>query len=387
MWSRNIVKKASTSRSIVPFSSSAIPVVEITQTRSRLEKLRDKLADEEATLEKFTNANVDPSIKRIKAPPRAYNILPKPRWLKAAPATSENYQKLRATVRELGLATVCEEARCPNIGDCWGGGDNHTATATIMIMGDTCTRGCRFCSVKTSKAPPPLDPEEPEKVSTAIAKWGLDYVVLTSVDRDDLEDQGSMHFRRVIKALKKKKEDILVEALSPDFRGRYDLVRNVATSGLDVFAHNIETVERLTPHVRDYRAKYKQSMNVLAFVKQIPYLAIGKKVAPLTKSSIMLGLGETDAEIKDVLTDLRDIDVDVVTFGQYLQPTKKHLRVQKYIHPEKFKEYQALAEDMGFKYVASGPLVRSSYKAGEFFLKNYLKEQNAKAESTTSPTP
>ena len=384
-----LVEKATFRHSALPFSSSAI-VVDVTQTRSRLEKLRDKLADEDATLEKFTNTS-DPMtaiLKRAKAPPRPSNVLPKPRWLKAAPATSENYHKLRATVRELGLATVCEEARCPNIGDCWGGGDNHTATATIMIMGDTCTRGCRFCSVKTSKAPPPLDPEEPEKVSTAIAKWGLDYVVLTSVDRDDLEDQGSLHFRKVIKALKKKKEDILVEALSPDFRGRYDLVKNVATSGLDVFAHNIETVERLTPHVRDYRASYKQSMDVLAFVKSIPYLAIGKKVAPLTKSSIMLGLGETDDEIEDVLTDLRDIDVDVVTFGQYLQPTKKHLRVQEYIRPEKFVELQKLAEGMGFKYVASGPLVRSSYKAGEFFLKKYLNDQNAKAatESTTNTT-
>ena len=374
-------------RSLVPFSS----FVEVTQTRSRLEKLRDKLADEDATLEKFTNTS-DPiasALKRVKAPPRASNILPKPRWLKAAPATSENYHKLRETVRELGLATVCEEARCPNIGDCWGGGKDHTATATIMIMGDTCTRGCRFCSVKTSKAPQPLDPEEPEKVATAIAKWGLDYVVITSVDRDDLEDQGSMHFRKVIKALKNKKESILVEALSPDFRGNYHLIKNVATSGLDVFAHNIETVERLTPHVRDYRAKYKQSMDVLAFVKHIPYLKIGKKRAPLTKSSIMVGLGETDDEIHDVLTDLRDVDVDVVTFGQYLQPTKKHLRVQEYVRPEKFVEYQALAESMGFKYVASGPLVRSSYKAGEFFLKNYLNEQNASTatESTTNTTP
>jgi lipoyl synthase len=360
------------------FSSSAF--VEVTQTRSRLEKLRDKLSSEDATLETFADAS-DPTtsnLQRKKAPPRASNVLPKPRWLKAAPATSENYQKLRATVRELGLATVCEEARCPNIGDCWGGGEDHTATATIMIMGDTCTRGCRFCSVKTSKAPPPLDPEEPEKVSTAIAKWGLDYVVLTSVDRDDLEDQGSLHFRKVIKALKLKKEDLLVEALAPDFRGRYDLVRNVATSGLDVFAHNIETVERLTPHVRDYRASYKQSMDVLAFVKSIPYITIGKKTVPLTKSSIMLGLGETDEEIRNVLTDLRDVDVDVITFGQYLQPTRKHLRVKKYVTPEKFARWQEYAEGMGFKYVASGPLVRSSYKAGEFFLKKYLNEQNAK---------
>jgi lipoyl synthase len=369
--------------------SSSSVVIEVTKPRSRLEKLRDQLGTEDATLEKFANASPDPitTYLRKKAPPPSSKTIPKPRWLKAAPATSENYKKLRATVRELGLATVCEEARCPNIGDCWGGGDNHTATATIMIMGDTCTRGCRFCSVKTSKTPPPLDPDEPEKVSTAISKWGLDYVVLTSVDRDDLEDQGSKHFRKVIKALKQKKEDLLVEALSPDFRGRYDLVRNVATSGLDVFAHNIETVERLTPHVRDYRASYKQSMNVLAFVKSIPYLNIGKKVAPLTKTSIMLGLGEEDDEIRDVLQDLQDVDVDVVTFGQYLQPTKRHLRVTNYVTPEKFQEWKVYAEGMGFKYVASGPLVRSSYKAGELFLKKYLNEKNPGTTETVSKTP
>jgi len=312
---------------------------------------------------------------RKKAPPRSSKILPKPRWLKAAPADSENYQKLRSTVRELGLATVCEEARCPNIGECWGGGEDQIATATIMIMGDTCTRGCRFCSVKTSKAPPPLDPEEPNKVATAIAKWGLDYVVLTSVDRDDLPDQGANHFREVIEQLKIKKPDLLVEALTPDFQGNLDLVEIVATSGLDVFAHNMETVERLTHLVRDHRAKYRQSLAVLTHVKT---LGIGC----LTKTSVMLGFGETDEDVRQILADLRTADVDVVTFGQYLQPTKKHVPVQEYVTPEKFAEWQTYAESLGFAYVASGPLVRSSYKAGEFFLKNYLRDKNQAASAS-----
>lgn len=224
-----------------------------------------------------------------------------------------------------------------------------------------------FDSVATSRNPPPLDPEEPEKVSTAIAKWGLDYVVLTSVDRDDLEDQGSDHFRQVVQRLKEKKPDLLVEALTPDFQGQKELIHAVATSGLDVFAHNMETVERLTPRVRDRRAKYRQSLEVLKYAKSVGNC--------LTKTSIMLGLGETDEEIRTTMEDLRSIDVDVVTFGQYLQPTKNHLPVKHYVTPEEFEKWQDVGEEMGFKYVASGPLVRSSYKAGEFFLKNYLKDQ------------
>ncbi|CAJ1912372.1 unnamed protein product [Cylindrotheca closterium] len=350
------------------FFSSQVAVTKSSGSASRLESLREQLAAEASNeLDDFA-AGAKPV--RRKAPKRSKKILPKPRWLKAKPADSENYQKLRSTVRDLGLATVCEEARCPNIGECWGGGENETATATIMIMGDTCTRGCRFCSVKTSKAPPPLDPEEPEKVSTAIAKWGLDYVVLTSVDRDDLEDQGANHFREVVQKLKEKKPDLLVEALTPDFQGNKDLIHAVATSGLDVFAHNVETVERLTPFVRDRRAEYQQSLEVLRYAKSLG--------GSLTKTSIMLGLGETDEEIQTTLEDLRAAGVDVVTFGQYLQPTKQHLPVKEYVTPEKFEELKLKADAMGFTYVASGPLVRSSYKAGEFFLKNYLEEQKAK---------
>ena len=305
-----------------------------------------------------SNSNLARKSKRI----------PKPKWLKAQPATSENYKRLRKTVRDLNLATVCEEAKCPNIGECWGGGEDGTATATIMIMGDTCTRGCSFCAVKTSRTPPPLDAEEPKKVAEAVASWGLDYVVLTSVDRDDLPDQGSGHFYEVVRRLKESSPDLLVEALTPDFRGDLDLVAKVASSGLDVYAHNIETVERLQRRVRDYRAGYAQSLSVLRHVKDVNDHA-------LTKTSIMLGCGENDDDILKTLNDLRENDVDVVTFGQYLQPSRRHMPVKSYVTPEKFSEWQSTAEKLGFKYVASGPLVRSSHKAGEFFLKNLIKEK------------
>jgi len=339
---------------------------------SRLEALRQRLTneDEGTSLDDF--AGGQSVVVRRKAAPRSAKILPKPKWLKVQPADSDNYHRLRKTVRESGLATVCEEARCPNIGECWGGGEDKTATATIMIMGDTCTRGCRFCSVKTSRKPPPLDPEEPEKVSDAISKWGLDYVVLTSVDRDDLEDQGSNHFREVIQKLKEKDPNLLVEALTPDFQGNRQFIRALATSGLDVYAHNIETVKRLTPKVRDRRATYEQTLDVLRYAKSSGNC--------LTKTSIMLGFGESDEDIMETLHDLREANVDVVTFGQYLQPTRRHLPVKKYITPEEFDGWQVKAEALGFKYVASGPLVRSSYKAGEFFLKNLLKGQEQQRE-------
>ena len=303
---------------------------------------------------------------------------PKPAWLKAEMPRGENYEKLRNTVRKLGLATVCEEARCPNIGDCWGGG-KEKATATIMIMGDTCTRGCTFCSVKTSRAPKPLDPDEPENVSTAIAEWGLGYVVLTSVDRDDYEDQGSNHFARTVELLKIKLPSLIVECLTPDFRGQKDLIRRVATSGLDVYAHNIETVKRLQKRVRDHRAGYDQSLEVLRYAKQC-------QPSVITKTSIMLGFGETEEDVKETLTDLRANNVDVVTFGQYLRPTRRHRKVEKFYTPEEFAWWQEQAEAMGFKYVASGPLVRSSYKAGELFLKGYIEDQKAGRGDTTDAT-
>lgn len=237
-----------------------------------------------------------------------------------------------------------------------------------MLMGDTCTRGCRFCSVKTSKAPPPLDPHEPEHTAEALSRWGLGYVVLTSVDRDDLLDGGARHFAETISKIKYKKPSMLVEALTGDFAGNLDMVSVVARSGLDVYAHNIETTEELTPFVRDRRAKYKQSLTVLDAAKKA-------KPSLITKTSIMLGLGETEAQLWRALKDLRDVGVDVVTFGQYMRPTKKHMKVEEYVTPAVFETWRQRALDLGFLYCASGPLVRSSYKAGEAFIENVLKKR------------
>lgn len=305
-------------------------------------------------------------------------VVRKPAWLKADAPSGENYEKLKSTVKDLGLATVCQEARCPNIGECWGG-KKGTATATIMLMGDTCTRGCRFCAVKTSKTPPPLDPNEPEKVSQAIHKWGLDYVVLTSVDRDDLPDGGAAHIAKTVHLLKNPStgKAPLVECLTPDFRGELKYVEQVALSGLDVYAHNVETVEALQRVVRDYRAGYKQSLSVLQHVKKV-------KPSMITKTSIMLGCGEKEEEVRQTLKDLRGIGVDVVTFGQYLRPTKRHMKVAEYVTPEVFKMWQEESEKMGFLYVASGPLVRSSYRAGEFFLENLIKRRKAEAAASSA---
>ncbi|KAK6637400.1 hypothetical protein RUM44_007817 [Polyplax serrata] len=299
------------------------------------------------------------------------NRLRLPPWLKTKIPTGENFSKLKEQLRHLNLHTVCEEARCPNIGECWGGGKHGTATATIMLMGDTCTRGCRFCSVKTSKAPPPLDDNEPKNTATAIVEWGLDYVVLTSVDRDDLADGGSNHFAKTVREIKSRNPDIIVECLVPDFRGDHKQVETIVKSKLDVYAHNIETVEKLTPYVRDKRAKYRQSLDVLATAKTFnPDL--------LTKSSIMLGLGETDEEILETMKDLRSSGVDCLTLGQYMQPTKRHLQVVEYVTPEKFQHWEEVGNDLGFLYTASGPLVRSSYKAGEFFISSIVKQRKTK---------
>ena len=235
---------------------------------TRLEQLRTQLQSDEITgnySHGFEDAKEILEEKKIRRKKKKRGE-PKPRWLKAPLPEGENYNKLKSTVRDLKLATVCEEARCPNIGECWGGKEG-TATATIMIMGDTCTRGCRFCAVKTSRAPPPLDPEEPENISEAVSQWGLGYVVLTSVDRDDLPDQGSSHIAKTISLLKKKQPDLLVECLTPDFSGEHDMIDRVALSGLDVFAHNVETVERMTGRVRDHRAGYRQSLDVLERAK------------------------------------------------------------------------------------------------------------------------
>lgn len=310
-------------------------------------------------------------VEAPKAPTSRLNDrLKLPPWLKREVPKGENYFKLKDDVRKLGLSTVCEEAKCPNIGECWG----QTSTATIMLMGDTCTRGCRFCSVKTSRKPPPLDPNEPVNVAKAIGQWGLDYVVLTTVDRDDLPDGGANHFASTVINLKKFNSNVMVECLTGDFSGQLNMVEIVAKSGLDVYAHNIETTEKFTPFVRDMRAGYRQSLSVLEAAKKFgsDHLASsnrGDTQRFLTKSSIMLGFGESDDEIKQTMKDLRLADVDCLTLGQYMQPTKRHLKVREYVTPEKFEEWREFGDQLGFLYTASGPLVRSSYKAGEYLLR------------------
>jgi len=284
----------------------------------------------------------------------------KPPWLKVRAPGGETFSDIKKLLGQLNLATVCQEARCPNIGECWRGG-----TATFMLMGEVCTRGCRFCSVKTGNPKGVLDEKEPEKVGYALSKMDLDYVVLTSVDRDDLKDGGADHFAKTVEEIKRLSPQMIVEVLTPDFNGDIDLVKRLVASRPDVFAHNIETVRSLHPKIRDPRASYDQSLKVLSMVKEIDKTRY-------TKSSIMLGLGEREEEIREALKDLRAVGCDVVTFGQYLQPAKHKLKVEEYIAPEAFKDWQTEAEAMGFLYVASGPLVRSSYKAGEYFMKGVI---------------
>ncbi|ESO88684.1 hypothetical protein LOTGIDRAFT_219117 [Lottia gigantea] len=297
-----------------------------------------------------------------------------PDWLKTGIPMGKNFHEVKSTLRDLNLHTVCEEAKCPNIGECWGGGEHGTATATIMVLGDTCTRGCRFCSVKTARKPPPPDPLEPINTAKAIASWKLDYIVITSVDRDDLPDGGSAHLAETIHEIKAHKPSILVECLTPDFHGDLKAVERVARAGLDVYAHNVETVAELQSQVRDPRANYKQSLSVLKHVKDCdPNL--------ITKTSLMLGLGETDDQVHNVLKDLRFIGVDCLTFGQYMQPTRRHLKVKEYVTPDKFNYWKEIGDEMGFAYTASGPLVRSSYKAGEFYIKNLVHKKKVDALS------
>jgi lipoyl synthase len=283
----------------------------------------------------------------------------KPEWLRIRLPSGENYVNIRQTLASLGLHTVCEEARCPNIGECWGGG-----TATIMIMGDICTRGCRFCSV-TSGRPLFLDSDEPDKVAKAIKKWGLRYVVITSVCRDDLPDGGSNHIAKTIKSVKVQCPETIVEPLIPDFQGNHYALEKIINAGPEVISHNIETIARLSPLIRDPRANYQQSLSVLQKIKEIDCKIY-------TKSSMMLGLGETEEEVIQAAKDLRSVGVDIVSMGQYLQPTSRHLPVKEYVSPEKFDAYKKRIEEMGFAYVVAGPFIRSSYKAGELFTKNMI---------------
>jgi lipoic acid synthetase len=290
----------------------------------------------------------------------------KPDWLKVKVPQGERFNWIRNRARNLNLHTVCEEARCPNIGECWQGG-----TATFMLMGERCTRGCRFCSVDTARDPGPLDPAEPENVAETIREMRLDYVVLTSVNRDDLPDQGAGHFAETIRLAREASPELLVEVLIPDFMGEMAHVRTVIDAAPAVLAHNVETVERLQPYVRDPRAGYRQSLDVLAYARaSAPRLK--------TKSSLMLGFGESEAEVREAMGDLRAAGVDFLTLGQYLQPDRRKLKVREFIAPERFKALEQAGLEMGFAYVAAGPLVRSSYRAAEFYISRALREEPAR---------
>jgi lipoic acid synthetase len=285
---------------------------------------------------------------------------PKPSWLKVRAPGGERYTRLKATLRALDLHTVCEEACCPNVGECWAEG-----TATVMLLGDVCTRGCRFCAVTTGDPRGAVDVREPEHVARAIAELGLRYVVLTMVDRDDLLDGGASHVARTVTRLRELVPELLVETLLGDFGGHLSYVDATVVTPPDVWAHNLEVVRRLQRTVRDARCSYERSLAVLSRIKE-------KDPNVWTKSSLMVGIGETDDEVVEALSDLRRVGVDVVTIGQYLRPSSKHATVARYVEPSTFDRFAAEGRALGFAYVASGPLVRSSYKAAEAFVAGKL---------------
>ncbi len=290
----------------------------------------------------------------------------KPDWLRVrlpAGPQQDEFRTLKSRFKGRGLHTVCEEARCPNIFECWGQG-----TATVMILGETCTRGCRFCSVNTGKPGGVVDPSEPENTALSLAEMGLAYVVLTMVDRDDLGDGGAAHVAKTVQRIKHHTSELRVETLVGDFRGNHDDVRTVVRDGSpDVFAHNVEVVPRLQRTIRDARCSWDRSVDVLAAAKELG--------SSITKSSLMVGLGEERDEVLEAMQLLRDADVDVLTVGQYLRPTKRHAAVARYVEPAEFADYERAGVDMGFRFVASGPLVRSSYRAAEVFLTGELAEE------------
>lgn len=282
----------------------------------------------------------------------------KPPWLKAKIPAGEKYAQIKTMVRGHRLATVCEESMCPNIGECWSNG-----TATLMLMGAVCTRACRFCAVDTGNPRGWLDPLEPENAARSVERMRLEYVVLTSVDRDDLSDGGASHYAACVEAVKARSPGTVVEALTPDFSGELASVEAVLDSGVEVFAQNLETVRRLTHYVRDARAGYEQTLSVLAHAKHY-------RPNVLTKTSLMLGLGERDEEIRATMDDLRAIDLDIITLGQYLRPTVNHLPVERYVSPQEFERYRKQGLEAGFLEVVAGPLVRSSYRAERVFEQN-----------------
>jgi len=300
---------------------------------------------------------------------------PKPPWLKVRAPGGDCYNQLRETFRKLDLHTVCEEARCPNVGECWAEG-----TATVMLLGDTCTRGCRFCAVTTGQPRGAVDVREPEHVARALSRMPLRYVVMTMVDRDDLLDGGAGHVARTVTRLKELRPEMLVETLLGDFGGHLDSVDTTVDAAPDVWAHNIEVVRRLQRTIRDVRCSYEQSLRVLERAKQ-------RAPSITTKSSIMLGIGERDEEVLEAMRDLRSARVDVVTLGQYLRPTPKHAPVDRFVEPARFDEFAREGKAMGFQYVASGPLVRSSYKAAEVFLASTLGGQQGPAVGGAAVEP
>jgi len=284
--------------------------------------------------------------------------LRKPDWLRIRVRGGATYEKVQGIVHQHRLATVCEEAKCPNMSECWSSG-----TATIMLMGDVCTRACRFCSVNTGNPRGWLDPEEPDNTARSVQLMELKYVVLTSVNRDDLPDGGAGHYAACVKRVKAANPDTAVEALTPDFLGVLADVETVLDSGIEVFAQNVETVNRLTHPVRDPRASYGQTLAVLAHAKNY-------RPDVLTKTSLMLGLGETEAEIREAMADLRAAGVDILTFGQYLQPTANHYPIDRYVTPAEFEQYRQWGLELGFLEVVSGVFVRSSYRAEQVLQKN-----------------
>jgi lipoic acid synthetase len=329
-------------------------VPDLKQTPLAADSPRPRSGEKYLTPQGFTA--VRDGIKAAAAPAGA--PLRKPPWLKARAPSGAGFQAVRALVKEHRLATVCEEAKCPNIGECWNAG-----TATIMLMGAVCTRACRFCSVDTGNPHGWLDAQEPENAARTVLLMRLKYVVLTSVDRDDLPDGGAAHYAACVRAIKRLNPHTAVEALTPDFQGVLADVATVVDAGIEVFAQNIETVERLTHPVRDPRAGYAQTLAVLAHAK-------AHRPTLLTKSSLMLGLGETDAEIEATLADLRRAGVDLVTLGQYLRPTVHHLPVERFVSPQQFAAYRARALALGFVECVAGPLVRSSYRAEQALNRN-----------------
>lgn len=299
----------------------------------------------------------------------------KPSWLRVSAPGGANYVHIKETLRERGLHTVCEEARCPNVGECWKGG-----TATFMLLGDTCTRACAFCAVKTGNPRGKVDADEPAKIAEAVAAMKLRYVVLTTVDRDDLPDSGAAHFAATIRAIRALDPSILIETLTGDFRGNVDSLASLLAAQPDVFAHNLETVERLTPRVRDKRAGYRQSLAILARGRE-------RLAGGFSKSSLQLGHGETREEVIEAMRDLRAHGVELLTLGQYLRPTQKHLPVARFVPPDEFDALACIGLDLGFAHVASGPLVRSSYKAGEHFVATRLRPTGRGSSPSDSESP